>query len=110
VVAVSSKRNGRIIASFSFSSSLPNKWIVEKLAQSLFAETAGSVLLLRMVSANDSLGDRRALDNIIDGDFHLRDNLPKANGSVARLSLKITGSARDFVCFAGEIQGCLEWA
>ena len=32
-------------------------------------------------------------DEIIDGDFHFRESLPKPNGSVARLSLKITGSS-----------------
>ena len=87
--------SGRIIAAFSVSRNLPNKLIVEKLAQSLFAETAESVLLLQIVSAKQNGYDCRALDAIIDDDFHFRESLPKANGSVARLSLKITGSARE---------------
>jgi NTE family protein len=89
--------SGRIIAAFSFSRSLPNNLIVEKLAQSLFAETAESVLLLKIISAKQtsSTGACRALDQIIDGDFNFREGLPKANGSVARLSLKITGSSRE---------------
>ncbi len=91
----SASHSGRIIAAFSLSKSLPNKLIVEKLAQSLFAETAESVLLLQIVSSKRNGHDCRALDAIIDGDFHVRENLPKANGSVARLSLKITGTARE---------------
>jgi NTE family protein len=87
--------SGRIIAAFSFSRNLPNKLIVEKLAQSLFAETAESVLLLRIISAKEAPNACGTLDGIIDGDFHFRQSLPKANGSVARLSLKITGSARE---------------
>ena len=87
--------SGRIIAAFSVSRSLPNKLIVEKLAQSLFAETAESVLLLQIISSKQNGPDCRSLDDIIDGDFHVREHLPKANGSVARLSLKITGSARE---------------
>src|SRR5262249_19677154 len=43
-------RSGRIIVTFSISQNLPNNLLVEKLAQSLFAETAQSVLLLRIVS------------------------------------------------------------
>ena len=87
--------SGRIIAAFSFSKNLPNKLIVEKLAQSLFAETAESVLLLRIISAKEAPAACGALDGIIDGDFHFRASLPRANGSIARLSLKITGSARE---------------
>ena len=86
--------SGRIVAAFSFSRNLPNKFIVENIAQSLFAETAESVLLLRMVSAND-VSNYPALDDLIGADFRLRESLPKANGSVARLSLKITGTARE---------------
>ena len=87
--------SGRIIAAFSLSRNLPNNLIVEKLAQSLFAETAESVLLLKIVSVKQTANGDRALDQIIDGDFHVRENLPKTNGSVARLSLKITGSSRE---------------
>jgi NTE family protein len=87
--------SGHIIAAFSVSRSLPNQLIVEKLAESLFAETAESVLLLQIVSGERTDNGCRALDGIIDGDFHFRESLPKANGSVARLSLKITGSARE---------------
>jgi NTE family protein len=89
------RHSGRIIAAFSFSRSLPNKLIVEKLAESLFAETAESVLLLRIISAKETPSGCGALDGIIDDDFHFRASLPKANGSVARLSLKICGSGRE---------------
>jgi len=89
--------SGRIIVGFSFSQNLPNRLIVEKLAQSLFAETGESVLLLRIVSAkqNSSSKDCAALDEIIDSDFHFRAVLPKANGSVARLTLKATGKSHE---------------
>jgi NTE family protein len=87
--------SGRVIAAFSFSRNLPNKWIVEKLAQALFTETGESVLLLQIVSARDNLTVCRTLDDVIDGDFHFRESLPKPNGSFARLSLKITGSSRE---------------
>jgi NTE family protein len=89
--------SARIIAAFSLSRNLPNQLIVEKLAQSLFAETAESVLLLKIVSATQNASNThcRALDQIIDSDFHFRESLPKANGSVARLSLKIAGSSRE---------------
>src|SRR5882724_73622 len=89
--------SGRIIAAFSFSQSLPNKLIVEKLAQSLFAETAESVLLLKIVSAKQtpSTAACQALDQVMDGDFRIREGLPRANGSIARLSLKIAGSSRE---------------
>jgi NTE family protein len=87
--------SARIIAAFSFSKSLPNKLIVEKLAQSLFDETAASVLLLRIVSTKETSSACRALDGIIGGDFRFRESLPRANGAIARLSLKITGSARE---------------
>jgi NTE family protein len=89
------RHSGRIIAAFSFSKSLPNKLMIERLAQSLFAETAESVLLLRIISSKEAPATCGALDGIVDGDFHFRQSLPKANGSVARLSLKITGSARE---------------
>lgn len=87
--------SGRIIAAFSLSRALPNTAIVEKLADSLVAETGESVLLLRIVSAKQSPLSCRLLDGIIDDDFRFRENLPKADGSVARLSLKITGSSRE---------------
>jgi NTE family protein len=87
--------SGRVIAAFSFSKNLPNKWIVEKLAQTLFAETGESVLLLRMVSSRDNLSVCRTLDDVIDGDFRFRESLPKPSGSFARLSLKITGSSNE---------------
>src|SRR3569833_1534814 len=91
----SSVHSGRVIAAFSFSRNLPNKWIVEKLAQALHAETGESVLLLRMVSTRDNLSVCRTLDDVIDGDFHFRESLPKPEGSFARLSLKITGGSRE---------------
>jgi NTE family protein len=87
--------SGRVIAAFSFSRSLPNKLMVEKLAQALFTETAESVLLLRMISAKENRNDCRALSDIIDGDFNFRAGLPQPNGSVVRLSLRITGSSRE---------------
>jgi NTE family protein len=91
----SAAHSGRVIAAFSFSKNLPNKWIVEKLAQSLFVETGESVLLLRMVSARDNLSVCQTLDEVIDGDFHFRESLPKPTGSFARLSLKITGGSNE---------------
>jgi NTE family protein len=95
--AATHSHSGRIVVAFSFSHSLPNNLIVEKLAQSLFAETAESVLLLRLVSARQPSASRTcpALDEIIDSDFRVRECLPKANGSVARLTLKISGTARE---------------
>lgn len=88
--------SGRIVAAFSFSRSLPNALIVEKLAQSLFTETAESVLLLRIISAKRNPSRTcPALDEIIDSDFHFRAGVPKANGSVARLNLKISGTSRE---------------
>jgi NTE family protein len=88
--------SGRIVVAFSFSRSLPNHLIVEKLAQSVFAETAESVLLLRIISAAQDPGRAwPSLDEIIDSDFRFRAHLPKANGSVARLTLKISGTSRE---------------
>lgn len=89
--------SGRIIVAFSFSRSLPNSLIVEKLAQSLYAETAESVLLLRIVSTKQSPSNNGCarLDEAIDSDFHFRECLPHANGSVARLTLKIAGSSQE---------------
>src|SRR5690242_9522201 len=72
----SASHSGRIIAAFSLSKNLPNSTIVEKLAESLFAETAESVLLLRIVSAKQSAISCRPLDGIIDDDFHFREGLP----------------------------------
>ncbi|HXT10685.1 MAG TPA: patatin-like phospholipase family protein [Candidatus Angelobacter sp.] len=89
------RHSGHIIAAFSISRSLPNHFIVEKLAQSLFVETGESVLLLRMISAKQTPIRHRALDEIIDHDFHFRDGLPQPNGSVTRLSLRIDGTARE---------------
>ncbi|HWD92454.1 MAG TPA: patatin-like phospholipase family protein [Verrucomicrobiae bacterium] len=88
--------SARIVAAFSFSRSLPNNLIVEKLAQSLLAETAESVLLLRIVSAKQNSSKTcPGLDEIIGSDFRFRQCLPKANGSVARLTLKIAGTSRE---------------
>jgi NTE family protein len=88
--------SGRIVVAFSCSRSLPNNLIVEKLAQSLFAETAESVLLLRIISARQNpLKACPGLDEIIGSDFRFRQCLPKANGSVARLTLKIAGTSRE---------------
>jgi NTE family protein len=88
--------SARIVAAFSFSRSLLNNLIVEKLAQSLFAETAESVLLLRIVSAAKNASKAcPGLDEIIGSDFRFRQCLPKANGSVARLTLKISGTGRE---------------
>jgi NTE family protein len=90
------RHSGRIVTAFSLSRALPNNLIVEKLAQSLFAETAESVLLLRIVSARQNpLKACPGLDEIIDSDFRFRQCLPKANGSVARLTLKIAGTSRE---------------
>jgi NTE family protein len=87
---------GRIIVAFCFSKLLPNSLIVENLAQALFTETAQSVLLLRLVPARQTASKTcPALDEIIDSDFHFRECLPKANGSVAELKLKVCGTARE---------------
>ena len=88
--------SARIVAAFSFSKNLPNGLIVEKLAQSLFTETAESVLLLRILSRKENSPKRcLALDEIIDRDFHFRAGIPKANGSVARLNLRISGTSHE---------------
>ncbi|HXS67272.1 MAG TPA: patatin-like phospholipase family protein [Candidatus Polarisedimenticolia bacterium] len=89
--------SGRIVVGFSFSPNLPNRLMIDKLAQSLFSETGESVLVLRIISARQNSSSRScaALDEIIDSDFHFRAALPKANGSVARMTLKITGKSRE---------------
>ena len=88
---------GRVVVAFSFSRRLPKNALVESLARTLFAETAESVLLLRLVPAEKapSGGTLLSLDGIIDSDFHLLACLPKANGSVARLDLRVTNKAHE---------------
>ena len=85
------QHSGRIIVTFSFSKTLPNRSIVEKLASSLFSETAESILLLRIVSTShhSSSNGYPALAEMIDSDFHFRDQMPQASGEIARLSVKI---------------------
>lgn len=88
--------SAHIIATFCFSRTLPNTVIVDDLARALFAETGESVLLLRLIPSSSS-GARACsgLDEIIDGDFQFRECLPKANGSVVNLKLKVAGTARE---------------
>jgi len=88
---------GRIIATFCFSKALPNRLIVEELAQWLFAETEQSVLVVRIVSTKQSCALKAypALDEMIDSDFRFRECLPKNNGSLAHLMLKVAGTARE---------------
>lgn len=88
--------SGHIIVTFCFSRTLPNALIIEDLAQALFAETGESVLQLRLVPAS-SAGAKACpgLDEMIDSDFRFRECLPKSNGSVAQLKLKVVGTARE---------------
>jgi NTE family protein len=92
----SAAHSGHIIVTFCFSRTLPNALIVEDLAQALFTETRQSVLVLRLLPAMSS-GAKACprLDEMIDSDFHFRECLPKSNGSVAQLKLKVTGTARE---------------
>jgi NTE family protein len=88
--------SGHIIVTFCFSKTLPNGVIVENLAKALFAETAESILVLKLVSAKQSSARTYpGLDEMIDSDFHFRECLPKSNGSVAQLKLKVSGTARE---------------
>src|SRR5439155_2323474 len=88
--------SGQIIVALSFSERLAGNLIIESLAQSLFAETTNSVLLLRLLPAARAGADGSTLElnDIIDGDFHFHACLPKANGSVVNMNVKVTGDAR----------------
>jgi len=88
--------SGRIVVALSLSRKLPHPQIVDQLAASLFAETAESVLWLRLTRAarDGAGGDCLSLDGIVDGDFHFQACIPKANGSVVRMNVKVTGDAR----------------
>jgi NTE family protein len=86
---------GQVIAAVSVSDRLPGHLIVETLAQSLFAETGESVLLLQLVPAHRASASVSVnLNDVVDSDFHFHACLPKANGSVARLSLKVGPGGR----------------
>lgn len=88
--------SARIIVAFCFSKTLPNDLIIHNLAESLFAETGQSVLLLRLVPAKSPCaGAVPGLDEMIDSDFRVRECLPKPNGSAAELKLKVAGTARE---------------
>ncbi len=89
--------SGRVIVSFCCSKALPNRLIVDNLAQALFRETSQSVLLLRIIPAKPGAAGKAypGLDEMIDSDYRFRECLPKANGSVVQLVLKVAGTARE---------------
>lgn len=89
--------SGRIIVALSLSDTLPGKLLTETLAQHVYHETAESVLLLRVrsASANSSTNGHVELDNLIDGELRLREHLPKPNGTVARLTVRVADNSRD---------------
>jgi len=87
-----SRRPDRTVTVLALSDTIPDRFIAETLAQTLRAETGGSVLLIHLDRPREktSLDEWARLQPIVNGDFALTRRVEQTEGGIGILRVQVT--------------------
>lgn len=103
-------RPDRTVSLLAISDRIPDRFIAETLAQSLRAETGGSVLLIHLdrPGANSSLQDWARLRPTVNGEFALTRQVEQTEGGIGILRVRVTDDPQQAECIPSLIRHCAQ--
>src|SRR6185503_17524376 len=88
-------RPDRVLTMLALSERLPDRFIAETFAQTLRAETGGSVLLIHLdrPGVKATLGDWAKLQPMVNGEFAMARHVEQTEGGIGILRVQVTDEA-----------------